>query len=86
MTSKSAPVEKKVTAATLTAGGVGVILAILTWVQDNPGLLSGLPNWLEGLLYVILTPVMVYVAGYSAPHTPRASAPHDTRPPTGPAV
>lgn len=64
-------VETKVTAATGVSLLAAVVLAVLTWVGDNPGLLSGLPDSVEGVLYLVLVPLMTFVGGYAAPHTPR---------------
>lgn len=69
--SASAPVEAKVKAATLGATFVGIVLAILNAVQDNPELLGVLPVWLQSLLLAVVPGLIVFTSGYSAKHTPR---------------
>lgn len=66
-----APVEKKVTVATIAAFVVGVLIAILNAVQANPDLLGGLPTWLQSLLLVLIPTLATFGGGYLAPHTPR---------------
>lgn len=67
-----APVETKVTAATLATGLAGVVLALLTWLQDNPGLISALPDTYEGMLWLLVPVLITFISGWLAPHTPRS--------------
>lgn len=66
-----APVETKVTAATVTVTVLSVIAAVANTVQDNPGLISFLPPAVQALVIAVLPPVLVFLAGWAAPHSPR---------------
>ncbi|MFF8290416.1 holin [Streptomyces sp. NPDC016309] len=68
----AAPVEKKVTAATTAAylASTG-LLAALTAVQDNAGLLGWLPNPLEPFALALVPAAITFVGGWAARHTPR---------------
>jgi hypothetical protein len=82
MSGNEAPVERKVTAATVAAGVAGIVLALLTWLQDNPALITALPDTYEGIVWLIVPTLVTFVAGWSAPHTPR-SIRHVGNDPTG---
>lgn len=71
----SAPVEKKVTAASVGAylGSTG-LLAILSAIQDNAGLVGGLPDGLEPFVLSLVPTAIVFVTGWVAKHTPRGPA------------
>jgi hypothetical protein len=71
----AAPVEKKVTAATLAAylASTG-LLAILTAIQDNAGLVAGLPDALEPFVLALVPTAITFVGGWAAKHTPRGPA------------
>ncbi|MET9517046.1 holin [Streptomyces sp. NPDC002994] len=68
----AARVEKKVTAATLAAylGSTG-LLAVLTAIQDNSGLVAGLPDGLEPFVLALIPTAITFVAGWAARHTHR---------------
>lgn len=68
----SAPIERKVTAATAAAylGSTG-LLAAITAVQDQPGLVGFLPTWLAPFVLPLVPAAATLVAGYQARHTPR---------------
>lgn len=68
----NAPVEAKVKAASVATylGSTG-LLAILVAVQDNAGLLGGLPDAVEPFLLAVIPTAITYVAGWAAKHTPR---------------
>jgi uncharacterized membrane protein YccC len=73
------PVEKKVTASTVTAGGIlALILAVLS-VVENDQLVEGLPDWVSVLVGTIVAAGGTYLAGHQAPHTPRPDLPADQR-------
>ena len=69
----TAPIEQKVKAATAAAylGSTG-LLAALTAVQDQPGLVGFLPAWLSPFVLPIVPAAVTLVAGYQARHTPRS--------------
>ncbi|MHC3392102.1 holin [Streptomyces lavendulocolor] len=71
----AAPVEKKVTAASVAAylASTG-LLAILTAIQDNAGLVGGLPDSVEPFLLALVPTAITFVAGWAAKHTPRRPA------------
>ena len=69
----SAPVEKKVAASSVAAflGSTG-LLAVLTAVQDNAGLVGGLPDGLEPFVLGAIPTAITFVAGWVTKHSPRA--------------
>jgi hypothetical protein len=78
------PIETKVKAATAAAYiGTTGLLASLTAVQDQPGLIGWLPAWLTPFVLGLLPAAVAAVSGYRASHTPRfdedARAAADTR-------
>lgn len=68
-----APVEKKVAASSAAAflGSTG-LLAVLTAVQDNSGLVGGLPDVLEPFVLGLIPTAITFVGGWVTQHTPRA--------------
>lgn len=62
-----ATIHPKVAAATAGAFLPSLALAIITWAQDNPQILGGLPQWLQGLLILIIPTLATFVAGYVKP-------------------
>lgn len=68
----SAPIEVKVKASTFLAFVVGVVISILNGVQENPDLLGFFPPIVQALLLTLIPPLVVFAAGYRAPHTSRA--------------
>jgi hypothetical protein len=69
----AAPVEKKVTIATVGAylGSTG-LLAILTAVQGDAGLVAPLPDATEPFVLALIPAAITFVGGWAAKHTPRA--------------
>ncbi|MEU0369114.1 holin [Streptomyces sp. NPDC006283] len=69
----AAPVEKKVTVASVATylGSTG-LLAVLTAVQDNAGLVAGLPDGIEPFVLALIPTALTFVSGWAAKHTPRA--------------
>lgn len=66
------PVETKVKASGLAAFGISAgALAILSAVQEQPGLVAGLPDVIEPLVLALVPGAAAYVAGWFARHTPR---------------
>lgn len=75
MASPSAPIEKKVKAAsalTYLASVAG--LAILGAVTDDPSLISSMPDALEPFVIALVPAASAAIAGWAAPHTPRTDA------------
>lgn len=75
MASPSAPIEKKVKAAsalTYLASVAG--LAILGAVTDDPSLISSMPDALEPFVLALVPAASAAIAGWAAPHTPRSDA------------
>ena len=67
----SAPVEKKVTAATIGSYlGFAALLAVLNGVADA-NLVTALPDVVEVLVAPMIPAAITLVAGYVARHTPR---------------
>jgi hypothetical protein len=75
MASASAPIEKKVKAASAAAYLLSVAgLSILGAVTDNPSLVSSLPDGLEPFILALVPAASAAIAGWAAPHTPRSDA------------
>lgn len=70
----SQKVETKVTIATFASLAAGVLLAVLTAVQSDPTVIGGLPDTVQFLIIAALPPVLTFLGGYAAPHTPRPGA------------
>lgn len=67
----SAPIEKKVTAATVaTYLGLVGLLAILNAVADT-NLITALPDIVEVFVAPLVPTLITFVGGYMARHTPR---------------
>jgi hypothetical protein len=66
------PVEKKVKFASFAAyvGSTG-LLAGLTAVQDNAGLVGWMPDPLEPFVLALVPAGITFAAGWKAKHTPR---------------
>lgn len=71
----AAPVEKKVTAASVAAylGSTG-LLAALAAIQDNSGLVGGLPDAMEPFVLALIPTAITFVSGWAARHTHRGPA------------
>lgn len=67
----SEPVETKVKAATGAAVAVGLTVALLNWIQGDSQLLGPLPAWAQAIVAVVLPPVVTFLSGWQASHTPR---------------
>jgi hypothetical protein len=67
----SAPVEKKVVASTAAAFLVGAVVAFLNWSVGNSQLLGSLPSWAQVLAAFAVPPLVTFLSGWQAQHTPR---------------
>lgn len=63
---KTIGIHPKVKASTIATAGAGLLLAILSWVRDNVNLIPG-PQWLQGVLLLVVPAAISFLAGYSAP-------------------
>lgn len=68
---RTAPVERKVTAATLGSYAGGVALLALLNAVTTTNLVAGMPDWLETLIAPVVPAAVALVAGFVARHTPR---------------
>jgi hypothetical protein len=68
----SAAVETKVKAATSAAAAVGVAIALLNGTVGNSQLLGMLPAWAQVVVVVVVPPVVTFLSGWQARHTPRS--------------
>lgn len=68
----AAPVEKKVTAASVATylGSTG-LLAVLGTVQDNARLVEWMPDGLSPFVLALVPTAIAFVSGWRAKHTPR---------------
>ena len=60
-------VERKVTVATVVAGLLGGVLAVLNAIAANPGLIAGLPKAWQSVIFIAVPLVLVFAAGYMVP-------------------
>lgn len=67
----SAPVETKVKAATGAAFFVGVAVALLNWAVGDSQLMGSLPTWGQTLVTLVVPPLVTFLSGWAAQHTPR---------------
>ncbi|WP_326739156.1 holin [Streptomyces sp. NBC_01022] len=70
----AAPIETKVTAATVMTFAVGIAAAVLNAVQADSSLLGSLPAWLQAPVLALVPAGLAFLAGYRARHTPRDTA------------
>lgn len=56
----------KMVAATAATTLVGIVVAILNALQENPSLFGALPTWLQSLLLVVIPPLLAGFASYQA--------------------
>lgn len=69
------PIETKVKAATAAAYVASTgLLAGLTAVQSQPGLVGWMPAWLTPFVLGLVPAAVTAVSGYQARHTPRFDA------------
>ncbi|GAA4676924.1 hypothetical protein GCM10023347_34130 [Streptomyces chumphonensis] len=73
MPTTTAPVERKVTAASAATfvASTGLVAA-LSAVADDPNLLSWMVDWLEPFAIALVPTSITFVSGWAAKHTPRA--------------
>lgn len=67
----NAPVERKVAASTGAATLLALVITILNAVVADSALLGGLPPAVQSLITLFAPPLVVFLAGYQARHTPR---------------
>lgn len=67
----NAPVELKVKAATAAAFFVGAFVAFLNWAVGDSQLMSTLPAWSQVLIMLAVPPLVTFLSGWQAQHTPR---------------
>ena len=65
------PIERKVWAGALGAGGAALLAALLTWAVENVPAMAGVPPWLGPLLTYAGPPVIGFLSAYAARHSPR---------------
>ena len=81
-----APVEAKVKAAGWASLAAGLGIAALEYLADpaNSGMLLQLPGWARILLAALGPTLVVTLAAYRAPHTPRVPRHRRTKPTPAP--
>lgn len=67
----SAPVETKVKAATSAAFVVGLVVALLNWAVGDSSLMGSVPAWAQTLITLVVPPLVTFLSGWQAQHTPR---------------
>jgi hypothetical protein len=67
----NAPIETKVKAATSAAFLVGLVIALLNWGVGDSSLMGSLPAWAQTLITLVVPPVVTFLSGWQAQHTPR---------------
>lgn len=68
----TAPIERKVTAATLGSLAAAVAITLLN-ATTGTDLLGGAPAWVQHLATLLAPPLVTFLAGYQASHTPRTT-------------
>lgn len=66
-------IEAKVKASALAATAVGVVVALLNDVENDHSLLGPVPAPLQSVILVLLPPLVSFLAGWAAKHTPRTA-------------
>lgn len=66
-----APVEKKVKWATYLALLAGLGVALLNQVVADAALMGSLPPWAQFVISLAVPPLLAFLGGYQAEHTPR---------------
>ena len=69
----NAPVEAKVKAATSAAFIVALVIAVLNAVVADDSLLKSLPVWLQPIIIAAAPPLVTFLSGWSAQHSPRVT-------------
>lgn len=64
-------IELKVKAMTVAAAAAGTGAAVLNDVQADNSLMGPAPSWLQAAVLVVTPSIAVFLAGWSARHTPR---------------
>lgn len=67
MAQKTVGASPKVIVTTIVSGLIGVLIAVLNAVSANSDLLGSLPPMVQGLILVLIPPVVTWLAGYQAP-------------------
>lgn len=67
----SAPVEKKVKAATSATFVVSLLVAVLNGVVADDSLLKPLPVWLQPIVIALVPTAVTFLSGWQAKHSPR---------------
>ncbi|HET6635229.1 MAG TPA: holin [Streptomyces sp.] len=70
-TATPAPIEAKVKTATWAATLVGIAVTVLNALPGNSQLMGPLPAWLQAVITVVVPPLVTFLAGWAARHTPR---------------
>lgn len=70
----NAPVEKKVSAATIASLAAALAITLLNATVGNADLMGSTPAWLQHLATLIVPPLVTFLGGYAARHTPRGPA------------
>ncbi|MEU1008209.1 holin [Streptomyces sp. NPDC005890] len=72
----AAPVEKKVTAASVAAYLASTaLLAVLAAVQNDARLVGWMPDALAPFVLALVPTAVTFVSGWAAKHTPRSVPP-----------
>lgn len=67
----NASIESKVKAATGAAFFVGLLIAFLNWAVGDSQLMGSLPSWTQALATIVVPPLVTFLSGWRAQHTPR---------------
>lgn len=69
----AAPIEKKVQASTAVGIALGILLTLANSLAGHSDLMGSVPPWLQSLITLDVPPIATFLAGWLAPHTPRAT-------------
>ncbi|NUQ99542.1 MAG: holin [Streptomyces sp.] len=71
----NAPVEAKVKSATAATFVVSLVIAVLNGVVADDSLMQPLPGWLQPIIIAMAPPLVTFLSGWSAQHSPRVTKP-----------
>lgn len=64
-------IERKVKVSTAATLGVSAVIAVLNQAVADDALMGSAPAWLQTLILLVVPPVVTFLGGWKAKHTPR---------------
>lgn len=66
-------IEAKVIASTAAGAAAGIGIEVLNQIEADHSLMGSTPAWVQGLVLVLVPPLITFLAGYRAKHAERTS-------------